>query len=80
MVDSRCAYGEEPAPDEGDMYPVLHAPERCLEIGRMERIKGSGVAVGYQELWVSLEAMVSFSLFFCRFWLESVDGLTCGCF
>lgn len=57
VVDSRCAYGEEPAPDEGDMYPVLHAPERCLEIGRMERIKGSGVAVGYQELWVSLEAM-----------------------
>ncbi|KAH7045845.1 hypothetical protein B0J12DRAFT_741836 [Macrophomina phaseolina] len=60
VIDSRCKYGEVPGADEGEMYPVQRgskgAGEECLEMGRMERWKGSGVVWGYQELWVSLEA------------------------
>ncbi|OJD28787.1 sodium nucleoside cotransporter [Diplodia corticola] len=56
VIDSKCvAPGQKPAPDEGEMYAVAGRPEACLEIGKMEREKGSGVVSRYQELWVSAE-------------------------
>ncbi|KAK0662788.1 hypothetical protein DIS24_g1584 [Lasiodiplodia hormozganensis] len=56
VIDSRCvAPDQKPAQDEGEMYPVAGRPEACLEIGRMEREKGSGVSISYQELWVTVE-------------------------
>ncbi|KAL1640774.1 hypothetical protein SLS58_006596 [Diplodia intermedia] len=56
LIDTKCvAPGQEPAPDEGEMYAVAGRPEACLEIGRMEREKGSGIVLGYQEMWVSVQ-------------------------
>ena len=59
VVDSRFpAWDDAPAPDEGEMYPVLGRPEECLEIGAMEKHPGDGVATGYQELWLEVEPLV----------------------
>lgn len=38
------------------MHPVAGRPEACLEMGAMEKERGSGVVVPYQEMWVSVEA------------------------
>ncbi|KAL1632787.1 hypothetical protein SLS56_003277 [Neofusicoccum ribis] len=56
VVDSRCAWGASPRPDEGCMFPVAGRPEACLEMGAMEKVPGSGVVVAYQELWVTVDA------------------------
>ncbi|GME25565.1 uncharacterized protein LTHEOB_5372 [Neofusicoccum parvum] len=56
VVDSRCAWGASPRPDEGCMFPVAGRPEACLEMGAMEKVSGSGVVVAYQELWVTVDA------------------------
>lgn len=73
VIDSRCvAPDQKPAQDEGEMYAVAGRPEACLEIGRMERERGSGVSVGYQELWVTVEPRVSLSFLFLSM-LHSCD-------
>ncbi|KZW03561.1 hypothetical protein EXIGLDRAFT_743966 [Exidia glandulosa HHB12029] len=55
VIDSRCAWGVTPQSDEGTMYPVPGRPEACLEKGAMEKVPGSGVSVGYEEMWVSVD-------------------------